>query len=164
MNFAAFERAQVAAFAYRKARHTGSLDCMRALCFILRNRVKSAWGDGTWLSVMEAAHLMEATHDNGAGIELADGKAQGIGTDRLLQLIVRDVDDIYLGQDNFDDRVRQVVCGDNANAKPGHKEWKPALYYCFVDRTPRPWFVENIIRRPNDHAHIGQIGPMMLYR
>lgn len=170
MNFAAFERAQVAAFAYREARHTGSLDCMRAVCFILRNRVKSAWGDGSWLSVMEAAQLMSATNgsqNDGAATDLAGGKAQGIAGDRLLQLIVRDVDDIYLGQDNFDDRVRQVVCGDtrlSTSLSSSNKDWKPALYYAFTDRPIRPWFVENIIHRPEEHAQIAVIGSMMLYR
>lgn len=166
MNFAAFERAQVAAFAYREARYTGALDCMRAVCFVLRNRVKSAWGDGTWLSVMESAHLVAAKHENEQGSNLSTGSALGgaaLSSDRLLQLIVRDVDDIYLGQDNFDDRVRGVVCCDS-NLTSSKKDWKPALYYGFVDRTPRPWFVENIIRKPEEHRQIGQIGPMMLYR
>ncbi len=163
MNFAAFERAQVAAFAYREARSTGSLDCMRAICFILRNRVQSAWGDGGWLSVMEGALNVAAHEEPEPNVPMNDG-ARKSTSDRLLQMIVRDVDDIYLGSDSFDDRVRQVVCGDNPSAKLGHKDWKPALYYSFVDRRLRPWFVENIIHRPQEHAHIGQIGPMMLYR
>lgn len=191
MNFAAFERAQVAAFAYREARRTGSLDCMRAVCFILRNRVKSAWGDGTWLSVIAASHLTAASFDPFVMGEIAPnamptaqladtgfanplaGKADwdAIGRavsgfksdDRLLQLMVRDVDDIYLGQDNFDDRVRTTVCGEGREAL-GNKEWKPVLYYSFVDATPRPWFVANVIRRPQEHPHVGQIGSMMLYR
>lgn len=164
MNFAAFERAQVAAFAYREARRTGALDCMRAVCFILRNRVKSAWGDGTWLSVLESAHLVAATTD--LGPELSTGNALGgsaLASDRLLQMMVRDIDDIYLGQENYDDRVRQVVCGEAAI--PSSKNaWKPALYYSFVDRPARPWFVENIIHRPVEHAQIATIGPMLLYR
>ena len=87
-----------------------------------------------------------------------------MANDRLLMKLISDVDDIYLGQDNFDDSVRRVVCGDNPMAKPGNREWMPALYYHFVDLKPRPWFVENIIHKPVEHAHVGQIGPMMLYR
>jgi hypothetical protein len=173
VNFSAFERAQVAAFAYREARRTGALDCMRAVCYILRNRVKSAWGDGTWLSVIVASHLSAAGFepfvmgeiapnamptDTGAGALISGFRSD----DRLLQLIVRDVDDIYLGQESFDDRVRQVVCGEQGLSS-SKKDWKPALYYSFVDREPRPWFVENIIRRA-EHPQVGQIGTMMLYR
>jgi hypothetical protein len=151
MNFAAFERAQVAAFAYREARHTGSLDCMRAVCFVLRNRVKAGWAGASWLKVMAGAAAV-------AGNVKTDLEFAGESdpSDRLLQLIIRDVDDIYLGQESFDDNVRRVVCSDDPK--------KPALYYSFVDRDPRPWFVENVVRKPADHPQIGQIGTMMLYR
>jgi hypothetical protein len=150
MNLATFERAQVAAFAYRQARHTGSLDCMKAVCYLLRNRVKAGWGDGSWLSVIEAAGAV-------AGNSLAsEPSAHFSASDRLLQLIMRDVDDIYLGQEHWDDAARMVVMGDDAK-KPG------ALYYSFVDRDPSSWFVENIVRKPAEHAHVGNIGPMMLF-
>jgi hypothetical protein len=154
MNFAAFERAEVAAFGYRQAARTGSIDCMRAVCFILRNRVKSAWGNGSWLSVIESAPAV-AAHEAQADVALS-------ASDRLLQIMVRDVDDIYLGQESYDDRVRQIVCAETL--KLGSREWKPVLYYSFVDREQRSWFVENIIRKPEEHPHVGQIGTMMLYR
>jgi hypothetical protein len=164
MNFAAFERAQVAAFAYREARFTGSLDSMRAVCYVLRNRVKSAWGDGSWLAVMEAAHLTAATNDRGAELSTGNGLPgnSGLSSDRLLQSIVRDVDDIYLMQESFDDAVAQVTVARKSGISGD--TWKPALYYSFVDRPVRPWFVENIIRRADEHPQIGQIGAMMLYR
>jgi len=146
VNFATFERAIVAEFAYREARFTGSLDCMRAICYVLRNRVKAGWGDGSWLSIITQHPAMAGN----------DPRAQAMDySDRLLQLIVRDVDDIYLGQDRFDDSVRDIVCTDDRK--------KPALYYCFPDNL-RPWFVENIIRNSQDHAHIGNIGSLMLFR
>jgi|SRR5271165_712578 len=173
MNFAAFERAQVAAFAYREARFTGSLACMRAVCFVLRNRVKSSWSGGSWLAVMEQAHLTAATNDLEAA-ELRVPSAErtsdaGAASDRLLQLMVKDVDDIYLSQESYDDPVRIVTEGARPGISSGivaKKDWHPALYYSFVDQASRmrPWFVENIIRRPEEHAQIGQIGKMMLYR
>jgi hypothetical protein len=168
MNFASFERAQAAAFAYREGRHTGSLDCLRAVCFILRNRKKSGWGGGSWLSVMEAAGEV-AAHEP----EPATGNWQ-LATDRLLQMIVRDVDDIYLEQEPWEDRVAQVVCGTTVQTMAGStgragafgiNQWNPVLYYSFVDRPPRPWFVENIIQKAQEHPQVGQVGgKMMLYR
>lgn len=184
MNFAAFERAQAAAFAYREGRHTGSLDCLRAILFILRNRVRSGWGRASWLAVMEAAGEVAAQDcvirigASMSGDEIANSIRKGLqdavpvpltSDDRLLQMIVRDVDDIYLGQEPWDDAVRQVVCGEGAQSslrQPSlRKDWKPVLYYNFVDRPPRPWFVENIIQKPAEHPHVGQVGgKMMLYR
>lgn len=150
MNFASFERAQVAGFAYREARHTGEITCMRAICFVLRNRVRSGHGDGTWLSVIENHYLIAAS--DSPSLDRTDFHA-----DRLLQMIVRDIDEIYLGQDRADDNVRQMVCGADFK-KEG------ALYYSFVDRQPRPWFVENIIRQSADHRQTGTIGTLMLYK
>jgi hypothetical protein len=199
MNFSSFERAQVAGFAYREARHTGSMDCMRAVCFVLRNRVKAAWGDGSWLNIIAAHHLVAANFDAWTMGELAplnmsssatslsgapdtarseaagaeanlpgSGLVSGFNSgDRLLQQIVAQVDDIYFGQEAFDDRVRQTVCCELAplpEAAKLNRKPAPCLYYSFVDRPPRPWFAENIIRRSQEHAQVGQIGTMMLYR
>jgi hypothetical protein len=182
MNFAAFERAQAAAFAYREGRHTGSLACLRAILFILRNRVRSGWGGvrggAPWLAVMEAAAEVAAQDSvirigaSASGDEIANSIRKGLqdavpavpstSDDRLLQMIVRDVDDIYLGQESFDDPVRQVVCGTD---QPMAGRTGPVLYYSFVDRPLRLWFVENIIRKPVEHPQVGQVGgKMMLYR
>jgi hypothetical protein len=161
MNFAAFERAQVAAFAYKEAAFTGSLDCLRAVCFVLRNRVKAGWGDGTWMSVINsapnvAAHRPELVWDGSEGKAQQKPEPHLTGDDRLLQMIIRDVDDIYLGQDRMDDSVREIA------ATIDHRQ--PALYYAFVNRPQRAWFTENITRNSQDHAHVGNIGPMMLFR
>lgn len=190
MNFATFERAQVAAFAYGQARHTGSIDCIRAVCFILRNRVKSGWGGGSWLNLIDGAWQVRA-HKWEWGIQREDGSsvpnndsaiigpvpievaAGHPGTDRLLQMIVRDIDDIYLGQEPYDDRVAQVCVGREDSIGEslalkttlGYKNWKPALYYSFLNREVRPWFKENIIQRPLEHPQVSTIGgSMMLYR
>jgi hypothetical protein len=153
LNLATFERAQVAAFAYREARLTGSLDCMKAVCYVLRNRVKAGWADSSWLGVLENAPQVM-----GNLAVVNDGGPALVSHDRLLQLLVRDIDDIYLAQDWGDDPVRRVVCGDEP------KDARAALYYSFVDRQPRPWFVENIVQKPVDHPQLGNVGPIMLFR
>lgn len=148
MNLSTFERAQVAAFAFREASHTGSLDCMKAVCYVLRNRIKAGWGDGSWLNIL-------ASHPHVAGNEPAEPREMK-PSDRLLQLLVRDIDDIYLQQE-YDDNLRRVVCGDDPPKTA-------ALYYAFVNRPIRPWFAENIVRMNQDHPHSGNVGPIMLYR
>lgn len=153
MNLATFERAQLAAFAYREARYTGSIDCMKAICYVQRNRRVAGWGDGSWLSV-----LGMASHAQGNFRTNSEDREPFLeASDRLLQLIIRDVDDIYLGQDRMDDATRLVVCGDNPPKTS-------ALYYTFVDQTPRPWFIENIVRQPVEHPRMGNVGPIMLFR
>lgn len=139
MNLANLERAQLVAFAYREARHTGSLDCMKAICYVLRNRLKAGWGNGTWLSLMESA-------DQVAG-NLKGNPCAMDAADRLLQFLARDIDDIYLG--TSDDDTKRVV--------------QQALYYQFITLQPNEWFVENIVRDPQHHPRIGHVGPIALF-
>jgi len=141
LNFAHFERAQLARFAYCEAKGTGSLPCIKGICYAIRNRVKAGWGDGTWLSVLES-HSEVAGNLNFTWPRLDPA-------DRLLQLIVRDIDDIYSGM-SADDTKR--VIGDHA------------LYWQFIDRDPRPWFVDNIVRKPTEHPRVAQLGPIAFFK
>lgn len=152
MNLPTFERAQLAAFAYQQARHTGNLECLRGVCFVIRNRVKAGWGDG-WLSVMGSHGAIAGNHS----VKTEPAQEVSLATDRLLQMIVRDVDDIYMGQDRSDDSTRMVALGD---APPKTS----ALYFMFVDRPITEWFAEKIVRRPVDHPQIGNIGSLMLFK
>lgn len=127
---------------------------MKAVCYVLRNRVKAGWGHSSWLSVLAHAGAVAGNEELDAAT--ADDVIRDNTSDRLLQLLLRDIDDIYLGQDLFVDTVRGIVCGD----EPG----RAALYYNFVDRPARLWFIENIIRRPQEHPQVGNVGPMMLFR
>ena len=146
MNLATFERAQLAAFAYRQARGTGSLDCMKCICYVLRNRVKAGWGDGSWLSVLEGAPLVDGN------VYLPEHPVLFAAQDRMLQMLLREIDDIYLegGMKIHADDTWTVV--------------QDALYYQFADRDPNPWFLEHILRDTKNHPRIGQVGTIMLFR
>ena len=140
MNLTTFERAIVAEFAYSEARETGSLDAMKAILYVLRNRVKAGWGDGTWLSVLRSPfeHAVSA-------IVLAGGFDT---QDRLLQMLIRDVDDIYMG--NTEEPVKDLV--------------DDALFWQFVNREVSPEFVEKIVRDEINHMRIGSLGFLVFYR
>lgn len=159
MNLDTFQRAQVAAFCYRQARHTGSVDCMKAVAWVLRNRLKAGWGDGTWLRLMNA-HGQVAGNDQAMSAEFDQN-------DRLLQMLVRDIDDIYLG--TADDDTRRIcdgfagLSGRDGLVTRGERP-QPALYYQFINLPAREWFTENIIRKPQDHPQIATIGMMALYK
>jgi hypothetical protein len=140
MNLSTFERAQLANFAYREARYTGSLDCMKAVCYALRNRLKAGWGSGSWISVMESHSQVEGNVGTG-WLELDT-------QDRLLQLLVRDIDDIYMG--TSEDDTKRVV--------------QDALYYQFIDQPPNPWFVKHIVQDPKEHPRVAQVGPLAFFR
>lgn len=125
---------------------------MRAICFVLRNRARSGWYNSSWLGVIAGAR----TDDRGP-MPIPNPLPTVITADRLLQMIIRDVDDIYMGQDRSDDSTRLMVVGDNPPKTS-------ALYYMFVDRPVSAWFAENIVRKPAEHPQTGNIGPLMLFR
>lgn len=130
-------------FALDEAGHTGSLDCVKAVCYIMGNRVKAGWHDGTMLSVIE--HAWESSgHDEKLRQELT---ASG----RMFQMMLYSIDDIYFG--NSEDGVRATVCDPKL----------PCLWYQFIDRKPRQWFVEHVARNPHDHPRRAQFGKMMLF-
>lgn len=136
-----FERAELAAFAYRQAKHTGNIDCVKAICYVMRNRVNAGWGDGSFMSVINH-------HGLSAGEEQQRNEIELDLDDRLLQMILRDIDDIYLGQGN--DLVKPVVAD--------------ALYFHFIDKPLRQWFVEHILHDPANHPGIAAIGLMRLFK
>lgn len=139
MNIATFEKAMLTEFAYRDARATGSLACMKAICYVIRNRVKAGWAD-TWLAAIESHPKVEGN--------IMDGWAELDPQDRLLQLLARDVDDIYMGVS--EDDTKRVV--------------QDALFYQFIDRPPSPVFVKNILRDPQNHPRIAQVGPIAFFK
>lgn len=140
VNVESFQRAQVAAFAYGQARHTGSLDCMKAVVCVFRNRLRCGWGDGTWQRLINS-HAQYAGNVGGCVTEIELG-------DNLLRMLVRDIDDLYMGMSEND--TGAVV--------------KDALYYQFIDQEPNPWFVEKILHDPANHPRQGQIGPIALFK
>ena len=144
MNLGQFERAELAAFAYRQARHTGSLDCIKAICYVMRNRVAAGWntGSGSVLAIINNHAVCDGNEGSEAWTTEPDLE------DRLLQVIVRDIDDIYLG--TSDDQTRKAV-GD-------------AVYYHFVDKPLRDWFTERILRDSTNHPGIATIHTMRLFR
>lgn len=142
MNVSTFERAHLAAFAYQLAAKTGSLPCVKGICYAMRNRVKAGWGDGSWMTVI-------AMHDQVSGnLPTVGALAQLDISERLLQLIIRDVDDIYLGGDQGD--TEKVV--------------QDALYFQFIDQPARQWFTENIVRDAANHPRVAQIGTIAFFK
>lgn len=140
MTLQQFERARLVHFAIEQASHTGSLDAMKAVCYIMRNRAKAGWHDGTILSVIEAAH-------ESAGNEPLPGRCVLEAADRNFQLLLHCVEDIYHGTEH--DSVRETV-GE-------------CLYYQFANIKPRNWFVNHIIRDSENHPRRASFGLMFLF-
>lgn len=133
------QRAQLVLFAYQEAASTGSLHAMKAVCYVIRNRVRAGWHDGNWIDAVQRA-------DEAAGN--LPQPAQKIDVySRFFQMLLQGIDDIYYG-----------VTGDETESVVSK-----ALYYQFVDRPLRPEFVEEILRHPESHPRRAHIGTMVLF-
>ena len=133
------QRAQLLMFAHQEAAYTGSLAAMKAVCYVVRNRVRKGWFDGNWIEVIENAE------DAAGNMAPTPGKLDVFS--RTFQMLMQAVDDIYYS--SASDEVEKIV-GE-------------ALYYQFVDRNLRPWFTDAILRDPANHARIAHIGTMVLF-
>lgn len=139
------QRAALVLFAAREAGPGSSLDQMRAICHVVRNRVQAGWAE----SFLEVLNLAPDSNAN-EGCELTALSPN----DRRLQMLARDVDEIYYGQ--ADDEVARM-CGRI------DKEHGPLLYWAFVDKPIRPWFRDTIARNPTAHPQRGILGFLYLY-
>lgn len=133
-----FQRAQLFAFAYQQAVHTGSVPAMKAVAYVVRNRVINGWHDGNWIDAIQYA-------DRVSGNEPTPPPPFDCYS-QMFQVLARAIDDIYFGQS--DDTGRVV---------------DKALYFQFIDKPLREWFTDNVLLQPNAHPRRAVIGSMMVY-
>lgn len=142
------QRAALVLFAAREVANPESLQAMKALCFVIRNRVKKGWHDSNWLTILE--HAPEVS----GNLPPAQRRILDLNS-RSLQMLARDVDGIYHGTANDE---LQTAFGD-----PSIKNSRPALYYHFMDQPTNPWFKENILDRQDIHKVRARLFPIVFY-
>lgn len=144
---------QKAALVFFAARETGCRDLqqMRAICYVIRNRLRQGWAEN-WLTLIETA-----------GVHAGNDPLPDYSLDlqnRNLQLLARDIDQIFFGDSYTSDPIAEAV--SEVRTISGKKR-NPPLYYCFADRPIRDWFTSRIIRDQENHQNSTQVGFMMLY-
>jgi hypothetical protein len=154
------QKAELALFAARAAGEKASLEQMKAIAYVVRNRVKAGWHDGQWLTVME--HAADAAGNLEGPRVLLDPST------RTLQRMIADVDDIYYRAGGRDSGNHEAVWNRTAQGVPAEADnmedaLRKVLYWCFVNQPLTPWFQENILDRPEDHAMRAQMGLMMFF-
>ena len=95
------QRAAAVLFAAREAGPEGSLDQMRAICHVIRNRVQAQWYED-FLAAVEGSWTRRRTED------LAEKQPPLQLNDRRLGTLTREIDGIIYGQ--TDDEIAKL-CG-----------------------------------------------------
>jgi hypothetical protein len=142
------DRVLLALYAVQEVGERGNLDQMKAICYCLRNRVRTGWGE--WMEVIQAA-------DN-FGAHLTTGPAAIDPNNRIYQRLLRDVDDIYFGHSDSPS-AGEGGSLESSLCDPQH----PCCYWCFVDRPVDPEFARTIVRDPENHPHRATMGNIMFY-
>jgi hypothetical protein len=140
------QRAALVLFAAREAGPDANLEQMKAICYVIRNRVRAGWGDGNWLTVIEDHASMAANERLEDRIRIED---------RRLQALARDIDQIFFGTE--DDEISKVCARQD-------KERGPIMHWNFIQRPIRKWFEETICHDSANHPSRAQIAMMMLYQ
>jgi hypothetical protein len=159
VTFNDLQRGALALYAARAAGRGGSLEQMKAIAYCVRNRVKSGWFDGQWLTIIE--HAEEADGNVSAARILLDPN------NRVLQRLVSDIDDIYYGARVEGSREQQGKIAIAQRFSPQGGDLEDAVgkscYWCMVNEPIRPWFKQHIIDRPEEHPNRSNMGLMAFF-
>lgn len=140
MTISDIQRAALILYAAHQAIETNSLNAMLAVCLCIRNRVRAGWHDGQWLSVIQNAPAVD-------GNDYYPPPVLDVHN-RAFQQLTLQADQVYFASNPLGEL--EAALGD-------------AKYWQFIDRAPRRWFVDNIVRQPEYHQLRHQVGPIMFF-
>jgi hypothetical protein len=131
-----FTAAQAALFAFRHGRDN-SLNGMRAMAFVLRNRAQAGWLNGDWLEIISKDPEVSATEVQPAAV-FPDVREPSF------QRLMHTIDDIFSGSE-----ADELTSG--------------ALYFARLNEVDRTWFKEKILANPLQHWRVAQVGTITLF-
>lgn len=148
MTLSEFQKALLVNFAIREAGPRASVEMMKAICIVIRNRVRKGWHDGNWIAVIENAPDHAAHETEPIRID---------PNSRIFQRLVADVDEIFYSTEE------SAPAGDMSLIASLTTKKKECLYWSFANRAVRPWFKENIQLDQENHPLRASMGIMMFY-
>lgn len=147
MTSEAYIRAQLAALAWREGHEQGGVNNSLAVAFIIKNRVRAGWGE--WLDQIQRHAIWSARNQS----EL-DQSSHPDPREPDFQRLLQQIDGVVDGS---------LV--DKLTVAPKLKtgEGQPGLYYAQLNNITRPWFLENIVRKPELHPRTSQVGEVTFF-
>jgi hypothetical protein len=154
--------AELSLFAFREGERLapGSDDAKHAIAFIFSNRVKAGWQGSDWLKLLENAHLHSASEPH----EMLTMKMPDIWS-HSWKVLSRLVDDIYAGmaQDNLTFTPSKTELAANLPGSDRANQSRPSFFYANLNMPIRPWFIEKIIQKRDDHPVTVNVRPLVLF-
>jgi hypothetical protein len=146
LNISDLQRGALVLFAAREAGPNADLKHMKAIAYVIRNRVRAGWAEN-WLAAMEQAEVNRANDLVRYPLNI---------NSRAFQMFTRDIDEIFYGSNQDNDEIAAVCCGAT-------KEEAPLMYWCYIGRPISQWFTENILRKPEEHRQRANFNLLYLY-
>lgn len=133
--------------------HMDGLNGMLGISFVIRNRVRSGWWDGSWSDVL--------THhrDYSYRVELMDDIIPDTRHHNFNQFLMQ-VDNIFNG--SLDDFIT-IKQGGDVNQLFKSQRPPVALYYARLNEITSNSFLNNISRRPDLHPLVAQVGSLSFF-
>lgn len=155
MNVAEIVITELAFHSYREGRRlaTGSRPAMQGIAHVFRNRVEAGWASGDWMKLLadspiHSSSLIEEM-DFRSHIDLWDADFRWLHGKCL---------EIYNG--TLKDDV--TIAADTRKAG-GKGIPQRALFYANIQLPVRPWFMENIIQRRDEHPRTADAGTVTFF-
>lgn len=135
---------------WQEAREEGN-NGMMAVAFAIRNRVRAGWYGGNWIEVL--SNLDKSS----SRLEPPTTMIPDTRPFHIMQFM-QIIDNIFSGaqEDNI-----TIMQGGEAKAL-GFKV-PVAMYWARLDQITNPWFLENIVRKPEQHPRIAQVGQTFFF-
>ncbi len=127
------------------------LNGMMAIAFALRNRARAGWYGGNWLEIL--ANMDKAS----AKLEPPTNSLPDTRTFSFMQFM-QIIDNIFSGA--MDDNI--TIKQDGEVKTMGIKV-PVVLYWAHLNEITNPWFLENIVRRPDQHQRVAQCGQLFFF-
>lgn len=149
MNSDDFTKAHLAWRAWFDGRQDGLAGMLSIAC-VFRNRARAGWQNGDWLAIL--LDYQRTAADESTVYHVLSGGFPLIAFPHLrepdFERLLRRIDGIFEG---MEPDTPEIV------------EGPPPLYYCSMASALRPWFLENICRKPDQHPRVGQVGQLVLF-
>ena len=155
MNGADFLTAELARISYLEGISEG-VSGAKAISFCIRNRVRAGFYGGNWAEVLSHHKEWSANLDP-LPSTIPDPRQPDF------RILLQDISGIFSGQaeDTItiaqDSMANYMKIGNLSVAAP------PSLYFCRLNEITNPFFLNEIVRKPDSHKRIATVGTLTFF-
>ena len=135
---------------WQEARQEG-VNGMCAVAFTIRNRIRAGWYGGNWIDVLSNLDKASAKLEPPT-TEIPDTRPFAIMS------FMQTIDNIFSGAQEDNITIKQGGEVQSMGIKV-----PLAMYWGRLDQITNPWFLENIVRKPEQHQRIAQVGQLFFF-